>query len=139
MNLRVLSFLVTTVVSTGLLWSQHKSSLTVDQNVEDFVFALKELETGYAGFDTYVNDSTRQDYDSMVSTLRQQIEANERSGYDAALFLYSWFDDGHLGMDMGSYKETGKYMSERRKFRTYDMYIRIYRSLYQSLLLLKHI
>ena len=87
MNLRVSSFLVTTVVSTGLLWSQPKSSLTVDQNVEDFVFALKELETGYAGFDTYVNDSTRQDYDSMVSTLRQQIETNERSGYDAALFL----------------------------------------------------
>lgn len=118
---RILSFLLTIVVPTGLLWSQPKSSLTVDQNIEDFVFALNELETSYAGFDTYVNDSTRQEYDSIVSTLRQQIETNERSGYDAVLFLYSWFDDGHLGMDMGSYKETGKYMSERRKFQTYDM------------------
>ncbi len=99
----------------------HNSLLSVDQNIEDFNFALKELETSYAGFDTYVNDSTRQEYDSIVSTLRQQIETNERSGYDAALFLYSWFDDGHLGMDMGSFRETGKYMSDRRKFQTYDI------------------
>lgn len=99
----------------------HNSLLSVDQNIEDFNFALKELETSYAGFDTYVNDSTRQEYDSIVSTLRQQIGTNERSGSDAALFLYSWFDDGHLGMDMGSFRETGKYMSDRRKFQTYDI------------------
>lgn len=119
--MRILSFLLMSVVSTGLLWSQSKSSLTVDQNIEDFNFALKELETSYAGFDTYVNDSTRQEYDSIVSSLRHEIELKVRPGYDAALFLYSWFDDGHLGMDMGSYKETGKYMSDRRKYQPYEM------------------
>lgn len=97
------------------------SLLSVDQNIEDFNFALKELETSYAGFDTYVNDATRQEYDSIVSSLRYEIEQTGRPGYDAALYLYSWFDDGHLGMDMGSYNETGKYMSERRKYQPYDM------------------
>lgn len=119
--IRILSFLLTIVVSTGLLWAQPKYSLTVDQNIEDFNFALKELETSYAGFDTYVNDATRQEYDSIVSSLRHEIELTGRPGYDAALYLYSWFDDGHLGMDMGSYKETGKYMSERRKYQPYEM------------------
>ncbi|MDE6533489.1 MAG: S41 family peptidase [Muribaculaceae bacterium] len=119
--MRILSFLLMSVVSTGLLWSQPKSSLTVDQNVEDFDFALTELETSYAGFVTYVNDSTRQEYDSIVSSLKHEIELKIRPGYDAALFLYSWFDDGHLGMDMGSYKETGKYMSDRRKYQPYEM------------------
>lgn len=99
----------------------HNSLLSVDQNIEDFNFALKELETSYAGFDTYVNDATRQEYDSIVSSLRHEIELTGRPGYDAALYLYSWFDDGHLGMDMGSYKETGKYMSERRKYQPYEM------------------
>lgn len=110
-----------TVLSSTILWAQSTSMLTVKQNTEDFNYALKELEDSYAGFDTSVNDTTRQEYDSIVSSLKLEIETKGRSGYDAALFLYSWFDDGHLGMDMGSYKETGKYMSERRKFQTYDM------------------
>ena len=120
-TVRGLSVSLFMVISAICLYAQPVSRLTVAQNVEDFDFALKELETSYAGFDTYVNDSTRQEYDSIVSTLRQQIETNKRSGYDAALFLYSWFDDGHLGMDMGSFRETGKYMSDRRKFQPYDI------------------
>lgn len=119
--IHILSFLLTIVVSTGLLWAQPKSPLTVDQNIEDFNFALKELETSYAGFDTYVNDATRQEYDSIVSSLRYEVELTGRPGYDAALYLYSWFDDGHLGLDMGNYRETYKYMSDRRKFHPYQM------------------
>ena len=109
------------IVKGADLWAQSNTLFTVDQNIEDFNFAVKELETSYAGVDTYVNDVTRQEYDSIISTLRHGIEIKGRPGYDAALFLYSWFDDGHLGMDMGSFRETGKYMSDRRKYQQYDM------------------
>lgn len=109
------------IVKGADLWAQSNTLFTVDQNIEDFNFAVKELETSYAGFDTYVNDVTRQEYDTIISTLRHGIEIKGRPGYDAALFLYSWFDDGHLGMDMGSFRETGKYMSDRRKYQQYDM------------------
>ena len=119
LNLLIAVGSVTQAKETGI--NPYNTLLTVDQNIEDFNFALKELETSYAGFDTYVNDSTRQEYDSIVSSLKHEIELKVRPGYDAALFLYSWFDDGHLGMDMGSYKETGKYMSDRRKYQPYEM------------------
>ncbi len=100
---------------------QPNSQLSVSQHIEDFDFAVKELETSYAGFDNKVTDATRPEYDSIVSTLRLQVKTMKRTGSDAALYLYSWFDDGHLGMDMGSYRETGKYMSDRRKFNPYKM------------------
>ncbi len=119
--IHILSFLLTIVVSTGLLWSQPKSPLTVNQNIEDFEFALHELESSYAGFETKITEANRQQYDSIVATLRNQIETQKRPGYDAVLYLYSWFDDGHLGLDMGNYRETYKYMSERRKFHPYQM------------------
>ena len=100
---------------------QPNSQLSVAQHIEDFDFAVKELETSYAGFNNKVNDATRPEYDSIVSTLRLQVKTMKRTGSDAALYLYSWFDDGHLGMDMGSYRETEKYMSDRRKFNPYKM------------------
>lgn len=114
----VLMFLT---ASSESLYAQKINRLSVSQNLEDFEFALKELENSYAGFDTYVNDATREEFDSIVSALRLQINIENRAGYDAALFLYSWFDDGHLGLDLGSYRETGKYMSDRRKYHPYEM------------------
>ncbi len=96
-------------------------SLTPQNHLDDFNFALYELETSYAGFETCVTDANRQQYDSIVSSLRVHIETQNRPGYDAAIYLYSWFDDGHLGIDMGSYRETGKYMSDRQKFHPYEM------------------
>lgn len=93
--------------------TETPDSLTPQNHLDDFNFALYELETSYAGFETCVTDANRQQYDSIVSSLRVQIETQNRPGYDAALYLYSWFDDGHLGIDMGNYRETGKYMSDQ--------------------------
>ena len=115
------SLLMIVISSSGSLYSQTNPRFTVSQNLEDFEFALQELESSYAGCDTDVNDATREEYDSIVSVLRLQIESGKRAGYDAALFLYSWFDDGHLGLDLGSFQETGKYLSDRRKYHPYKM------------------
>lgn len=107
-------------VSLNLL-AQSKNELTVKQNLEDFDFALQELESSYSGFDVYVNESTRQEYDSLVSNLRYQIELQNRPGYDAALYLYSWFCDGHLGIDMGDYHLSEQYTNNRKKFNRYTI------------------
>lgn len=51
-----LSFFLVTVEAVAQVnvtgTNPHNSLLSVDQNIEDFNFALKELETSYAGFDT---------------------------------------------------------------------------------------
>ncbi len=102
------------------LFAQTIPQFTVRQNLEDFNYALDELEKSYAGFETYVNETTRQQYDSIVARLRKQIETENRLGYDAALFLYSCFDDAHLGIDLGSLSLSEQYMSERKKFNPYE-------------------
>lgn len=93
------------------------TNLTVKQNLEDFEFALGELESSYAGFDIYVNDSTRSDYDLLVQSLRSKLSQGT-SGWEAALELYSWFDDAHLGLVL-PYREQEKYLSPRRLYNSY--------------------
>lgn len=122
MNRIIFLFCTTfTMAVAAMAQTETPDSITRQHHIDDFNFALHELETSYAGFETCVTDANRQQYDSIVSSLRVQIETQNRPGYDAALYLYSWFDDGHLGIDLGSYRETGKYMSDRQKFHPYEM------------------
>ena len=107
----IISFFCVIVSAATIAQNEHPDN-SIAQSLEDFEFALHELESSYAGFETQITEANRQQYDSIVATMRNQIETQNRPGYDAVLYLYSWFDDGHLGMDMGSYRETCKYMSE---------------------------
>lgn len=121
MRKRIIISLFCVTVVTSIVAQTEQTNNSIAQNLEDFEFALHELESSYAGFETKITEANRQQYDSIVATLRNQIETQNRPGYDAVLYLYSWFDDGHLGLDMGNYRETYKYMSERRKFHPYQM------------------
>ncbi len=74
-----------------LAMSLHAQELTIAQHLEDFDFAVNEVEVSYAGFPTYVNDTTRADYDNMVKHLRDEIEQGKIEGWDAvALFGLSY-------------------------------------------------
>lgn len=121
MRKRIIISLFCVTVVTAIIAQTEQPDSSIAQSLEDFEFALHELELSYAGFETQVTDANRQQYDSIVATLRNQIETQNRPGYDAVLYIYSWFDDGHLGLDMENYQETYKYMSDRRKFHPYQM------------------
>lgn len=109
--------LIIVILAFSLAKGQEFPTFSKFQNIEDFEFALEELESSYSGFDTYVNDSTRIAYNNLVSKLRNDIGAG-RAGWDAALQLYSWFDDGHLGLAL-PYIITEKYMSGRHGYNPY--------------------
>ncbi|MDE7385671.1 MAG: S41 family peptidase [Muribaculaceae bacterium] len=98
------------------LYGQN-NSLSQTENLEDFEFAINELESSYAGFDDFVNDSTRQGYNQLVQKLRTQIEKGT-PGWEAVLQLYSWFDDGHLGLAL-PYQIQAKYLSPARLYKPY--------------------
>ena len=57
--------------------------LTVEQNLEDYDFAVKYIEDNYSGFLDKVVDSNRANYESMKSCLRAQVQQGERPGWDA--------------------------------------------------------
>ncbi|MBD5246575.1 MAG: hypothetical protein HDS54_00200 [Barnesiella sp.] len=99
------------------LYGQN-NTLSQTKNLEDLEFAINELESSYAGFDYFVNDSTRQDYNQLVQKLRSQIEKGT-PGWEAVLQLYSWFDDGHLGLVL-PYHIQAKYLSPKRLYKPYD-------------------
>ncbi|MCM1138771.1 MAG: S41 family peptidase [Muribaculum sp.] len=100
--------------------AQYFPEYTNQQNLEDFEYALNQLENSYSGFDIYVNDTNRTEYDSLVSSLRNDIITTNRPGWDASNELYSWFDDAHLGLVL-PYVLATKYSSERRKFHDYGI------------------
>lgn len=100
------------------LKGQELPAFNLAQNIEDFEFALEELESSYSGFDTYVNDLTRTEYNNIVGQLRKDIDGG-RVGWDAALQLYSWFDDGHLGLSL-PYRIAEKYMSGKHGYNPYS-------------------
>lgn len=100
--------------------AQYFPEYTYQQNLEDFEYALNQLENSYSGFDIYVNDFNRMEYDSIVSSLRNDIITKNRPGWDASNELYSWFDDAHLGLVL-PYVLATKYSSERRKYHDYGI------------------
>lgn len=99
------------------LYGQN-NSLSQTENLDDFEFAVTELESSYAGFDYFINDSTLQEYNQLVHKLRSQIEKGT-PGWEAVLQLYSWFDDGHLGLAL-PYHIQAKYLSPKRLYKPYD-------------------
>ena len=42
--------------------AQYFPEYTYQQNLEDFEYALNQLENNYSGFDIYVNDFNRMEY-----------------------------------------------------------------------------
>lgn len=92
MRKRIIISLFCVTVVTSIVAQTEQTNSSIAQNLEDFEFALHELESNYAGFETKITEANRQQYDSIVATLRNQIETQNRPGYDAVLYLYSWFD-----------------------------------------------
>jgi hypothetical protein len=81
---------------TGLLAMAQSPELTVEQNLEDYDYAVKYIEDNYSGFSFWVTDSTRSDYEVTKSRLRGAVERGERPGWDAVAAFTGWFNDLHL-------------------------------------------
>ena len=92
--------------------------LTVEQNLEDYDYAVKYLEDNYAGFPNKVVDSTRADYESMKARLRTQVEQGERTGWDAVAQYTAWFDDFHTRLNYSARNEKGNWESYGDRYRS---------------------
>lgn len=77
MRKRILTSLFCLIVVTAIIAQTEQPDNSVAQNLEDFEFALHELESNYAGFETQITEANRQQYDSIVATLRNQIETQK--------------------------------------------------------------
>lgn len=63
------------------------------QEVEDFDFAVTQIEVNYAGFPTLADTAG---YRALKERLRSEVASKEREGYMAAAELVGWFGDYHL-------------------------------------------
>ena len=72
---------------------------TTEQYLADFVFAVKELETNYAGYPSVAEDpKQKNEYEQLKLHLRQQVAEEGRDVLDALGELYAWFGDFHLNV-----------------------------------------
>ena len=90
--MRYIAIISALLVTMGIFAQE----LSVTQHLEDFDFAVNEVEVSYAGFPTYVNDTTKTDYENMVKHLRDKIELGKIEGWDAVAQYFGWFGDCHL-------------------------------------------
>ena len=82
--------------------------LTINQQLEDFDFAVKYVEDNYSGFSYWVVDSTRADYEATKARLRGEVERGERPGWDAVSAYFGWFNDLHLSLHLNYPDEDGE-------------------------------
>ena len=72
-------------------------TFTTEQYLADFDFAVKEVETNYAGYPSVAEDpKQKNEYEQLKLRLRQQVAEEGRNGLDAIGELYAWFGDFHL-------------------------------------------
>ena len=88
----------------GLL-AQAQEQFTVEQNLEDYDYAVKYVEDNYAGFPSKVVDANRTDYEALKARLRTQVVSGDRTGWDAAAEYLAWFNDRHLKIHYAVYNE----------------------------------
>ena len=89
-------------------------TFTTEQYLADFDFAVKELETNYAGYPAIAEDPKQKNaFEQLKSSLRRQVAEDGRDGLDAIGELYAWFGDFHLRVGIS----TTPYM---RKVPTYE-------------------
>ncbi|MBR4828900.1 MAG: peptidase S41 [Muribaculaceae bacterium] len=72
------------------------TTITREQHLQDYDFAVKYIEDNYAGYFDKVTDSRLAEYNDMKATLRQQVENAERPCWDAIAAYTGWFNDLHL-------------------------------------------
>lgn len=104
---RIINLVLSLLVA---LLSQAQPQLTVEQNLEDYDFAVKYIENNYSGFPTKVVDSTCADYESIKTHLRAQVAQGERPGWDAAAEYMAWFNDKHLFIHVAFYNDKNEYI-----------------------------
>lgn len=102
----------------ALLFFVHTSAagqekISSNADLAEFDFGVRELETNYAGFPTFVTEQTRDQYEALKARCRQQVDKQERKSWEALGELYAWFGDFHLRA--GGYSQP--YM---RKVPTYE-------------------
>ena len=81
--------------------------LTINQQLEDYDFAVKYIEDNYSGFPYWVVDSTKAEYKATKTRLRSEVERGERPGWDAVSAYFGWFNDLHLSLCLNYPDEAG--------------------------------
>ncbi len=77
-------------------WSQD--SLSTKQHLEDFDFAVSQVEENYSGYPTKVSKTNIRDYKALKKRLRKEIKQGKRTGTEAAGEYAAFFADWHLAV-----------------------------------------
>ena len=77
-------------------WSQD--SLSIKQHLEDFDFAVSQVEENYSGYPTKVNKTNICEYKALKKRLRKEIKQGKRTGTEAAGEFAAFFADWHLAV-----------------------------------------
>lgn len=108
-------------------WSQD--SLSVKLHLEDFDFAVSQVEENYSGYPTMVNKTNMSDYNALKKRLREEIMQGKKTGTEAAGEYSAFFANWHLcvaGLNNGNfYNFTQQYFPENKQitfFRDMDEY-----------------
>ena len=108
-------------------WAQD--SLSVKQHLEDFDFAVSQVEENYSGYPTKVNKTNMRDYKALKNRLRKEIKQGKKTGTEAAGEYSAFFADWHLsvaGLNNGNfYNFSQQYFPENKQitfFREMDEY-----------------
>lgn len=123
------AILILTIVCSLCFCAWAQDSLSVKQHLEDFDFAVSQVEENYSGYPTKVNKINMRDYKAMKKRLRKEIKQGKKTGTEAAGEYSAFFADWHLcvaGLNNGNvYNFSQQYFPENKQmtfFREMDEY-----------------
>ena len=102
------------------------TTITREQHLQDYDFAVKYVEDNYSGFSFWVVDSTVADYEATKARLRSEVASGQRPCWDAILAYTGWFGDLHLHLSINydglnhHYYHKRKMMSYKSQMEEYD-------------------
>ncbi len=117
--MRAVYFILSMYFCLMAVAQQTPPTLTIEQHLEDYDFAVKYIEDNYAGFSYWVVDSTRADYEATKASLRSEVERGERPSWDAIAAYTGWFSDFHMALSV-FYPTTYPFTHFKRQFRSYE-------------------
>ena len=123
------AILTLTIVCSLCFSAWAQDSLSVKQHLEDFDFAVSQVEENYSGYPTKVNKTNMRDYKALKNRLRKEIKQGKKTGTEAAGEYSAFFADWHLsvaGLNNGNfYNFSQQYFPENKQitfFREMDEY-----------------
>ena len=119
--------IITLVLMCWICFGAHaQDSLSIKQHLEDFDFAVSQVEENYSGYHDKVNKTNIRNYKALKKRLRKEIKQGKRSGTEAAGEYAAFFADWHLAV--AGYKD-GYFFNFSQQYYPENKQITFFRSM----------